>query len=318
MKNLLALVLCFYLPLGFAHGGHEPNKPMSFDTLLKTYHWDFDSTDIKTQTINDNLHVLFGVGGNILVSTGSDGVLIVDDQFPQMVPKIKQSINDLGGGAIDFVVNTHWHFDHADGNVSLGAEGIWLVSQSNSREMMQQDRLIDFGNGAYLQRAYPSNAWSDISFDKAIQFHLNEERIELKHFGPAHTAGDAVVIFREANVIHMGDVFGSSSYPILDTENGGSLDGIIHFCREALKTIDKETIVVPGHGAVSSYDDLADYVEMLSTIRNRIAKLIAQGASLEDIYAADVTRDWNHKRRDPSGFINRAYMSLVHQVFIWP
>ena len=313
MRKLLLVALCLHLPWSFAHQGHEPNRPMSFDTLLRTYHWDFETTEIETQAINDKLHVLFGVGGNLLVSIGQDGVLIVDDQFPEMVPKIKKSVNELGGVAIDFVINTHWHFDHADGNVMLGPEGAWLVSQSNSREMMQQDRLIDFGNGAYLQKAYPAAAWSDITFDDAMQFHFNGERIELKHFGPAHTAGDAVVIFREANVIHMGDVFGSSSYPIIDTENGGSLDGIINFCRSALKAINKDTIVVPGHGVVSSYNDLADYTDMLSTIRERIARLIAQGASLEDIYAAEVTKDWQHKRPNPSGFINRAYMSLVHQ-----
>lgn len=315
MKGVLltiAIALSFAMA-SHAHQGHEANKPMKFQTLLKTYQWNFAATEIKTQAINDELHVLFGVGGNVLVSIGDDGVLIVDDQFPEMVPKIKNSVNELGGASIDFVLNTHWHFDHADGNLSLGPEGAWLVSQSNSREMMQQDRLIDFGNGAYLQKAYPSTAWSDITFDDAMQFHLNDENIELKHFGPAHTAGDAVVIFRKANVIHMGDVFGSSSYPIIDTENGGSLDGIINFCRSALKAINKDTIVVPGHGVVSSYEDLSDYVDMLSTIRGRLAKLIEQGASLEDIYSADVTKDWNHKRRNPSGFINRAYMSLVHQ-----
>ncbi len=138
MRKLLLVALCLHLPLSFAHQGHQPNTPMSLDTLLEAYHWDFETTEIKTQAINDKLYVLFGVGGNVLVSTGEDGVLIVDDQFPEMVPKIKNSVKALGGSAIDFVLNTHWHFDHADGNTSLGPDGAWLVSQSNSREMMHR------------------------------------------------------------------------------------------------------------------------------------------------------------------------------------
>ena len=313
MKIILLLVLCFYMSFSFSSQEKQSKKPMSFDALLKTYHWDFETTEVETQQINDRLHVLFGVGGNLLVSTGADGVLIVDDQFPEMVPKIKKVITDLGGDAINFVLNTHWHFDHADGNLSFGSDGAWLVSQSNSRKMMQQNRLIDFGNGSYIQKAYPAAAWPKITFDNAMQFHFNGERIELKHFGPAHTDGDAVIIFRDANVIHMGDIFGSFSYPIIDTENGGSLDGMISFCRSTLKVINKNTIVVPGHGVISSYSALSDYTEMLSTIRGRIMQLIEQGASLEEVYAADVTKDWDHKRRNSSGFINRAYTSLTQQ-----
>jgi cyclase len=311
-RLLLVFGLFWFTSPGYCHDNHIASQPMSFETLLKTYHWDFKSADIRVHKINEQLHVLFGVGGNIAVSIGEDGVLIVDDQFPQMVPKIKTSVNSLGGKNINFVLNTHWHFDHAEGNISLGPEGAWLVSQSNSRKMMQLDRLIDFGNGSYKQEAYPSSAWPDITFDESVQFHLNDERIEVKHFGPAHTAGDAVVIFRKANVIHMGDVFGSSSYPIIDTENGGSLDGIINFCSAALKVINNETIVIPGHGAITNYKALADYVVMLSTIRDRMLKLIKNGATLDQIYSANITKDWDQVRRNPDGFINRAYISLIH------
>ena len=143
-----------------------------------------------------NFHVLFGVGGNILVSIGANGVLIVDDQFPQMVPKYKATIGELGGGAVNFAINTHWHFDHADGNQVLGPEGTWLVAQENSRQMMTKNNVINLVSAKRDQPAYAETALPVLTYDDAMRFHFNGERIDLMHFGPAHTTGDTAVIFR--------------------------------------------------------------------------------------------------------------------------
>ena len=232
------------------------------------------------------------------------------------MPKIKSAIGKLGGKGIDFAINTHWHFDHAEGNLSLGPEGTWLVSQANSREMMKQDHIINLVVTSYEQKAYPKSAWPDITFDKSMQFHFNGERIDLMHFGVAHTTGDTAVIFRGHNAVHMGDVYNNSGYPFIDAGNGGKFDGLINFCSKTLKQLDENSVVIPGHGPVSDYQGLTDYTEMLTIIHKRMMALINNGASLEEVYAAKVTKEWDKKQGDPTGFINRAYMSLTHRVLI--
>ena len=303
----------------FAHDGQPVPKPKNLDDFFaqfKPLGWNIGKTQIISKKVGDNLHVLFGTGGNIAVSIGDDGVLIVDDQFPSLMPKIKSAIGKLGGKGIDFAINTHWHFDHAEGNLALGPEGTWLVSQANSREMMKQDHIINLVVSSYEQKAYPESAWPDITYDKTMQFHFNGERIDLMHFGAAHTTGDTAVIFRGHNAVHMGDVYNNSGYPFIDAGNGGKFDGLIKFCSKTLKQIDENTVVIPGHGAVSDYQGLADYIEMLTIIHKRMMAVIDNGASLEDVYAAKVTKEWDKKQGNPTGFINRAYMSLTHRVLI--
>ena len=297
----------------FAQSGSETPEPMELDALLNSVGWDFASAEISTEKITDNLYVLFGIGGNIGVSIGSDGVFIVDDQFPQLMPKIKDAIDAIGGSDISFAVNTHWHFDHAEGNLALGPEGTWLIAQENSREMMKDDHLINLVNASYDQKAYPESAWPDITFADGMELHLNGETVSLMHFGPAHTTGDTAVYFQGTNAVHMGDVYNNAGYPFIDADNGGTLDGVIHFCSETLKRIDKDTVVIPGHGPVTDYHALEKYIDMLKTIRTRMVKLIKAGASLEEVYAAKPTADYDGQLGDNVGFINRAYMTLTHK-----
>lgn len=313
-RILLILALIVSAPVSFSHDGQKVPEPMGLDEFLQVFGWDMGTAEITVQSINDNFHVLFGVGGNIAVSVGDDGVLIVDDQFPQLMPKIKLAIKKLGGEEVDFVINTHWHFDHAEGNLSLGPEGTWLVSQANSRRMMQDDHMINLVTLAYEQKAYPESAWPNITYDDTMQFHFNGEQVDLMHFGPAHTTGDTAIIFRKNNAVHLGDVYNNAGYPFIDAGNGGSLDGIINFCSATLNVIDEDTVVIPGHGPIVDYQALEGYIEMLTTIRSRMMVLIEKGATLEDVYAAKVTSEWDEKNGDNTGFINRAYMSLTHKV----
>ena len=297
----------------YSHSGPEVPEPMGLDELAAAFGWNFDETEITAQKITDDFHVLFGAGGNIGVSVGADGVFIVDDQFPQLMPKIKKAIGDLGGDSVDFAVTTHWHFDHAEGNLTLGPEGTWLVAHENSREMMKDDHIINLVSLSYNQKAYPESAWPDITYRKSMQFHLNGQQIDLYHFGPAHTTGDTAIVFRGTNAVHLGDVYNNSGYPFIDAGNGGSLDGIIHFCTETLKRIDKDTIVIPGHGPVTDYQALSDYIDMLTVIRDRIVKLIESGATLEEVYAAKPTAEYDEAQGDNTLVVNRAYMSLTHR-----
>lgn len=313
-RMLITLSLIVFMPLALSHDGQPVPEPMELDPLLEAFGWNMADAEITVQRINDNFHVLFGLGGNIAVSVGDDGVLIVDDQFPALMPKIKAAIAGLGGANVDFAINTHWHFDHAEGNLALGPQGTWLVSQANSRQMMQDDHLINLVVLSYEQKAYPVSAWPNITYDDTMQFHFNGEQIDLMHFGPAHTTGDTAIIFRKNNAVHLGDVYNNAGYPFIDAGNGGTLDGIIKFCSATLAAIDKYTVVIPGHGPIADYEALAAYIEMLTTIRGRMMTLIEKGATLEEVYAAKVTSDWDEKNGDNTGFVNRAYMSLTHKI----
>jgi glyoxylase-like metal-dependent hydrolase (beta-lactamase superfamily II) len=268
------------------------------------------TTPIRAEKIAENFYVLFGVGGNIALSIGANGVLIVDDQFPPMVPKYKATIGELGGGAIDFAINTHWHFDHADGNQVLGPEGTTIIAHEISRQMLLKDNKINTVAQVRDQPAYPETALPVITYDRSMRFHFNGERIDLLHFGPAHTTGDTAVIFRGHNIVHMGDVYISSGYPFVDADNGGSLNGVIEFCESVLKELNEGSIVVPGHGPVARYQDLVDYVAMLTTIRDRVQALVRSGATLQQVVAARPTSEWDEKQGDPANFLNRAYASL--------
>jgi glyoxylase-like metal-dependent hydrolase (beta-lactamase superfamily II) len=280
---------------------------------------DFADARIVTEKIRDGFYVMFGVGegviaGNMGVSIGDQGVLVVDDQFPEMAPKYKAAIRELGGvEKIAFAINTHWHFDHSDGNKALGPEGTWFVAQESSREMMLKDNVINLVSQQRDQPAHPAIALPVVTYDRSMRLHFNGQRIDLLHFGPAHTTGDTAVIFREHDVVHLGDVFNMAGYPFIDADNGGSLSGVIDFCAGVLEEIDATTVVIPGHGPVSNYQGLAEYVLMLRTIRDRIAALIASGASLEQVIAARPTAEWDEQRGDPARLIDRAYASMTRQ-----
>lgn len=296
-------------PLVAAH-----DDTMNLDELMAAFGWDMSKMEIRTVQVRDNFYVLFGAGGNIGVSLGSQGVFIVDDQFPEMIPKVADAIREIGGGAVDFAVNTHWHFDHAEGNLALGPGGTWIVSQANSREMMLDDHVINLVALKYEQKAYPKSALPVITYDDTMQFHFNDEQIDLMHFGPAHTTGDTAVIFRGSNVVHLGDVFNRSGYPFIDADNGGDLAGMIAFCKAVLNEINQDTAVVPGHGEVSDYAGLENYIKVLSTLHDRISKMVKRGRTLEEVIAAKPTEDFDAEWGDPSNFVNRAYTSIKREM----
>ena len=284
---------------------------MTPDELNASRGIDFEAAEIRVESLSSDMHVLFGIGGNVLASIGSQGVLIVDNQFAPIVPKIRSALNVLGGEEVDFVINTHWHFDHTGGNSLMGEAGSWMVSHINSRQMMTEPQVVNLTTAMVEQSPYMSQALPIITYEDRMQLHFNGELIELLNFGPAHTTGDTAVIFRGSNVAHMGDVFNMSGYPFIDADNGGGIDGVILFCESVLQEIEADTIVVPGHGRVGTYADLIDYVAMLRVIRERMAVLIADGATLEQVIAAQPTAEWDQVRGDPQRLLDRAYASLT-------
>ena len=282
--------------------------------VLDAFGWDFDEAEITIESISDNIHVLFGLGGNILVSTGEDGVLLVDDQMPELKYKILRSLRKIGGKSVDYIINTHWHFDHAEGNLAFGPDGAKIVAHENSRKMMLNPKPINLSFIVYPQQPYPLNAVPQITYQDTMKLHLNGDQIELYHFGHAHTTGDTAIYLRNSNVLHMGDVFNMTGPPFIDAGNGGSIDGIIHFCEEILKVVNDETVVVPGHGPISTTEDLQTYIDMLSVVRDRIQGQILEGKSLQEIIESDPTKEWRDKFGDGPfivGVIDRAYAGMT-------
>ena len=316
-------VALFFLSLEVNSAHHErteTNYKEGQQAVLDAFGWDFNKAEITTQKITDNVHVLFGLGGNILVSTGKDGVLLVDDQFPQLKNKIVRAIRRLDSdmysrrGRIEYIVNTHWHFDHAEGNNAFGPDGARIVAHENSRHMMQNPKPINLSFTVYPQQPYPSEALPQITFKDQMNLHLNGDRIELYHFGHAHTTGDAAVYLRNSNVIHMGDVFNMSGPPFIDADNGGSIEGIISFCEEILKVINDATVVVPGHGPTSTKLDLQNYIDKLIVVKDRIAVQIAEGKNLPEILASDPAREWREEFGEGpfiAGLVDRAYAGMI-------
>ncbi|MEE4191542.1 MAG: MBL fold metallo-hydrolase [Halieaceae bacterium] len=318
MKRSLPLLGGLLLSASLAAHEVPPRAEVqSLEEVMTAFGWDADKVEIRTEVLEKGFYVLFGLGGNIAVSSGDDGVLIVDDQLPAVMSKLKRAMRKQGDRNIDFVINTHWHFDHADGNLVLGGEdNTWLVSHSNSRQMMQRDNVVDLVAAAALQKAYPPEALPDITFDETMQFHINGEQVDVMHFGPAHTTGDAVVFFHGRNAVHLGDIYNNAGYPFIDAGNGGSLEGVIATCKAVLEMTDADTVVIPGHGALASRSDLANYIHMLEVVQGELLAMIADGKSLAEIQAAGITSTWDERRGDPTMFLNRAYVSLTTRY--WP
>jgi cyclase len=304
---VFALVLLFTVPVA-------AEDTTSLEELLASFGYDLATTEIRTEKLGEGLYVLFGVGGNIGVSIGADGVLVVDDQFPEMVPKVRAAIEALGGGPIDYAINTHWHFDHAEGNLALGPAGTTLVSHSNARGDMARGGIINLVRTRYQQQPYPPDALPVITFDGRMQLHWNGEQIDLLHAGPAHTTGDTAVIFHRHQAVHLGDVFNNTGYPFIDVDSGGSIDGMIAFCQAVLAELPADAVVIPGHGPVTDRATLEAYVAMLASVRARVAALIAKGKTLEEVVAARVTAEHEERYGEESrsiGFVDRVYTSLT-------
>lgn len=314
-KSLIISLSVLTISINAAHHEElELNYKDGQQAVMDAFGWDFDAAEISIESVSDNIHVLFGLGGNILVSTGVDGVLLVDDQMPELKYKILRSLRKIGGKSVDYIINTHWHFDHAEGNLAFGPDGAKIVAHENSRKMMLNPKPINLSFIVYPQQPYPLNAVPQITYQDSMKLHLNGDQIELYHFGHAHTTGDTAVYLRNSNVLHMGDVFNMTGPPFIDAGNGGSIDGIIRFCEEILKVVNDETVVVPGHGPISTTEDIQTYIDMLIVVRDRIQAQILEGKSLQEIIESDPTKEWRDKFGDGPfivGVIDRAYAGMT-------
>ena len=234
----------------------------------------FDNVEIKAIPVAKNIYMLEGSGGNIGVSIGADGNLIVDDQFAPLAEKIDAAVQKLNPGKLKFVLNTHHHGDHTGGNAAFGAKDATIIAQTNVRKRLS-------GEANSKKEALPV-----ITFDQSASVHFNGEEIKLLHHGPGHTDGDSIIYFTGANVVHMGDQFFNGGFPFVDLNSGGTVEGYIKTVSVVLEKVPADAKIIPGHGKLANVQDLKDYHAMLVETTSLVKKGIAEGKSLADLKAA--------------------------------
>lgn len=272
-----------------------------------------NDVQIKATDLGKGVHMLTGQGGNIGLSAGEDGVFMIDDQFAPLTPKILATVGEISKKPVRFVLNTHWHFDHTGGNENLGKAGVAIVAHENVRKLMSADQFLKaFGKKV---PAAPKIALPIVTFSDGVTFHLNGQTIRIMHVPSAHTSGDSIVHFVEADVIHMGDTYFNGRYPFIDFQHGGTVAGVIAAANKVLAMAGPTTKIIPGHGPLSNRDELKAYREMLEMIGKRMVIAIAAGKKLEDIYAmspsAEFDADWGNGFLKPKKFIELVYKGMM-------
>ena len=276
---------------------------------------DFDKVQIQTIPLRDGVAMLMGSGGNLGVSFGEDGVFLIDDQFAPLTEKIMAAIAELSDKPVRFVINTHWHFDHVGGNENFGKAGAVIVAHENVRKRMSVEQVLKAFNTTIP--ASPKVALPVITFTRDLSFHLNGDEMHVFHVNNAHTDGDAVIQFRKANVVHTGDLYFAGIYPFIDVESKGSINGMIDAITNLLPLLDANTKVIPGHGPLANKAELTTYLEMLTTVRDRIRDLIQEGNTQEEVVAAKPTADldetWGKGFLSPEQFVGIVYLDLSQE-----
>ena len=265
---------------------------------------------IDTHKLRNNVSVLEGSGGNIAVLTGSDGKVLIDAGIGVSRPQITKALTALGADPVTHLVNTHWHFDHADGNGWLHSTGAKIIAQQNTRKHLSEVQRVEDWDYNFLP--LPSGGIPSEVFASEHKLRLNGSSIALKYYGPAHTDSDISVTFSEANIVHVGDTFWNGIYPFIDYSTGGSIDGMIAASDANLAATTDETIIIPGHGKpVSNKAELKEFRDMLVAIRESVAKLKQQGRSRDETVAAKPTAafdaKWGQFVIDPGFFTRLVY-----------
>jgi glyoxylase-like metal-dependent hydrolase (beta-lactamase superfamily II) len=254
---------------------------------------DFSKVEVKAERVAEGLYMLTGSGGNMGLSVGKSGTYLIDDQYAPLSERILAAIRAITPDPVRFVVNTHWHGDHTGGNENMGKAGALLVAHENVRVRMSKEHFM----AAFGRKVPPSPeaALPVVTFTDAVTFHWNGDEIRVYHVPPAHTDGDSIVHFVRADVVHMGDVFFNGGYPFVDTSSGGRVDGVIAAADRVLAGTSGTTRIIPGHGPLATRTDLQAYRDVVKTLRDRIAKLKAEGKSRDEVIAAKPTADHDAK-----------------------
>ena len=259
---------------------------------------DFSKIEIKVTPVAGSVYLLQGSGGNIAASVGPDGIVLVDDEFAPLAPKIAAALHSLGitDKPVRYVINTHYHFDHTGGNLPLATAGSTVIAHDNVRARMATGGAL--GNGGSVHRSVePADpaALPVITFDHDVSVHINGEDVRALHFAAGHTDGDAIIYFPKANVVHMGDDYVRYGFPFIDVDAGGSVQGMIRACEDVLAKMPADVKLIPGHGELSNLAELREYVRMLKDTSAVVAKALKSGRTLEQMKKDKVLSKWSER-----------------------
>jgi glyoxylase-like metal-dependent hydrolase (beta-lactamase superfamily II) len=298
----------------------KPSRRLALITLtvfatapMTTFAQIAEDVVVEATRVAGNVFMITGRGGNIGLCVGDDGAFLIDDQYAPLTERIVATVAELTPEPVRFVVNTHWHGDHTGGNENLGETGAIIVAHENVRKRLSTEQFM-----AAFDRtvpAAPQGALPVITFNDSVTFHWNDDQLHVFHVKPAHTDGDAIIHFKQANVIHMGDTYFNGMYPFIDVSAGGRLAGMIKAADRALDLADDRTKLIPGHGALSGVTELRASRAMLQTVHDRVRKLIDEGNSRDEVIAAKPTRDldaqWGRGFMKPDPWVGIVYDSMV-------
>ncbi len=253
---------------------------------------DWSKIEVKAEKVAGNVYMLYGVGGfaggNIVVSVGSDGIVLVDDQFEPLVPKIEAALKGVSDKPVKFVLNTHFHADHTHGNKVFGLKST-VIAHHNARKRLAADTSFDYKPGTTA----PPHALPVITFGHEVSVHLNGEEVRGIHFPAGHTDGDTVVFFTKSNVVHMGDDFFNAMFPFIDLESGGTVEGYIAAVEKVLGELPADVKIIPGHGPLATKADLASYLAMLKETSAVVRKGIDDGKTVDQLVASKLLAKWD-------------------------
>lgn len=270
---------------------------------------DWSKVQMKATKVSGNVYMLEGAGGNIGVSVGDDGILIVDDQYAPIADKIRASLKEIGADKkLRFILNTHWHGDHTGGNVVFGPEAP-IIAHDNVRKRMSAEQKSEIFKRT--TPAAPKEALPVVTFNQNLTVHFNGEEIRAIHYPHGHTDGDSVIFFTTSNVVHLGDDFFAGRFPFVDVDSGGNVEGLTRNIGEIIEKIPAGAKLIPGHGPLSTIDDLKTYHNMLIKTTDIVRQKIAAGKTLEQIKTESLPDEW---KSWGTGFIKTdMWLELIHR-----
>jgi len=271
------------------------------------------AVEFTTIQLSDTIYMLKGRGGNVGISTGVDGLYIIDDQVKPITSQLLRAIRKISNKPIKFVINTHYHADHTGGNEAIGSAGAVIIAHDNIRKRMTTKQVSIFMNNTTAP--YPKDALPVVTFNDRMTLHFNGESATAFHVAHGHTDGDSIVYFPVSNVIHMGDMYFNGQYPYVDLDAGGSMEGLVEAADLALSMADESTRIIPGHGPLGMTEDLKSYRDFLIKASANVQELIDQDMNLQQIIAAEPTKEWDDTLGKvwitPAQFVTFIYNSLA-------
>lgn len=315
--SVVLVGLSLFLQTLLAAHSHD-NKPVATGTMSENgayvvSEWpNFEGVELSTTHVAGNVYMIQrpGGGGNIGMYVGDQGVLLVDSLYPSLGERVIAEVAKTTDKPIDYVINTHIHIDHIGGNAPLAAAGATILAHDSVHERMQKPLRWPRHHGS-LGPMPPREARPLITFGKDLNFHF-EEDIEIFHVDAAHTDGDVFVYFPKSNVLHLGDVFRTTSYPVIDVYNGGSVKGTIQALEKAIALADSNTKIIPGHGLeIADRDELIEFRDMIATVRKRILAMIEEGMILDVVMDKKPTADFDAKWGKEAGWTTVDFIPIV-------